>query len=1016
MRPQLTMSVVSASLLLAGSAVAAPFIPKINEPESYKDIRFGLDEMRQNIDTVQCGGWDTDSNATVDGVTVNGDVPIPDISPDIPGRRNINPLGKPTGGLGERGEFEYPDSAWGYSSACDIYQDSYIDDDLRRLGKDVNIKEDGSVEVVDGVGKVDINPHDWCLRMDKATPKFCKRLYDAWQQASAMVPREDPAAVCPCPEPNDGCPSRPPKRYCFDPPYTFECSGTSDKRTPIATTYPDEPPQDRTCRTTWGPAFFNKMDVCHAEAYDVFDGDGNFVETRFRIIVDEFGGHFAIASSYYRHYAEAFMVPKITVTAPGGDNRWEVRAECYEYYKELNPDGSDFDPKVDVTHGIDEQCEFVIATDGEQTPRKPEWREGDGHEQKETVKADPAVVEEPVRDPRNAPEPWVADTDTNLTLIDMEKLKKKQKKFEDPSDVTGILGTLLTTRQTGSKTVPKNARTDQFDDNDDRDLAIFFEAQQRELLKMTADPQTRLIMPARFLVGLADDDPLFQYVSNTVSRSDGTVEITLKAGLEDIGNVLKSFQRIFVAPIQEVRIPVLVPLASVAEIDALIADWELWKKGEDIAAQKESRSSKSASATAVIDKLKEYRDHIEDVRLMRGALLTYLERLYDSQEEIREYFADWYEQNSALLLVSAERAIQRRELKRIWRLLQRSMLQTDSCQMLWCSNHRYSAPVYSLLDNWWGEREPGEKRDRDYKPQSLTDLDFVQPEDQLYDFSNVKFSSGAWLVPTLWPVQARIRLPTPPLFGVDPPNPDDFPDLPPLPDQDVFAAFPVPSVDLPEKSLIIPPIPQDLEPAKDILREFRKIIDGTDIARQIEEEEELAAGVSIDGGDDNYPLDRDSMRGAYCRFPPSIIIPPDPDQERGNPAKIIHIENDLRERLARLFSRWMPEREEDFAGRVARRNEDFPNPDEPPPCHEDVICYFLPPEMRTITSWQWFMPDVTGGNFTQKGDEIRDEALPENDDLNENPYYGVGVSTLERIFPLLKLPITTRLEVSRPAP
>ncbi len=291
MRLPLTMSVVSASLLLAGSAVAAPFIPKINEPESYKDIRFGLDEMRQNIDSVQCGGWDTDSDATVNGVGVDGDVPIPDISPDVPGRRNINPLAKPTGGLGERSEFEYPDSAWGYSSACDIYQDSYIDDDLKRLGKDVNIKEDGTVEVVDGSGKVDINPHDWCLRMDKATPKFCKRLYEAWQQASSMVPREDPAAVCPCPEPNDGCPSRPPKRYCFDPPYTFECSGTSDKRTPIATTYPDEPPQDRTCRTTWGPAFFNKMDVCHAEPYDVFDADGNFVETRFRIIVDEFGGH-----------------------------------------------------------------------------------------------------------------------------------------------------------------------------------------------------------------------------------------------------------------------------------------------------------------------------------------------------------------------------------------------------------------------------------------------------------------------------------------------------------------------------------------------------------------------------------------------------------------------------------------------------------------------------------------------------------------------------------------------------
>jgi hypothetical protein len=503
-------------------------------------------------------------------------------------------------------------------------------------------------------------------------------------------------------------------------------------------------------------------------------------------------------------------------------------------------------------------------------------------------------------------------------------------------------------------------------------------------------------------------------VSGTVSRSDGTVEITLKAGLEDIGNVLLSFQRIFVAPIQEVRIPVLVPLASVSEIDALIADWKQWKRAEDANAELNGVPSNAGQADAMIDKLVQYRDRVEKVRLLRGAILVYLEKLYDSQRQIREYFADWYQQNTALLTASAERAVERRELKLIWRLLQRAMLQTDRCQLAWCSNHRYSAPVYSLLDNWWGEKQPGEKRDRDYRPQSLKDLGYVQPDDQLYDFSNVKFPRDPWLIPVLWPVSVRLRLPQPPAVGIQPDSPDTYPDLPPLPDETVFDSFPVPSLSLADKSFIVPPASPSLQPAMDMLREFRRMIDGTEIGDQINEENDIKTGAkTIDGGDDNFPLDRNSMRGAYCRFPPSLTTPPDPDQEHGSPVKIIHVENDLRERLARLFSRWMPERDEDFAGRVARIHEEYPNPDDPPKCTEDVICYFLPPEMRTITTWQWFMPDVTGGNFTGAGTSVKNQTLPANE--TDNPYSKASVETLKRIFPNFSLPITTKLEVPPPS-
>lgn len=1028
MRLPFTASVVSVSLLIAGSAAAAPFIPKINQPTSYKDVLFGLKEMRDNVASVQCGGFEGNSAATVNQASVTGNVPVPEIS-NIPGRGNT-PLGNPASGLGERGAFEFPESAVGYSSACDLYTRTDFDEDLARLRKDLKINIDGSVELIDGSGFVDINPHLWCIRTETATPKLCKRLFDAWQQAAAMLPREDIEAACPCPEPNDGCPVRPPKRYCFDAAYTFECRGSADTRTPIETTYPEDQIQDPTCRTPWKPVFENAMTQCHPEQYDVLDADGNVAETRFRIIVDKPGEHRATASSYYRHYAESFMNPGVVVTAPGDNNVWNVRAECYEYYKEQNDDGTDFDPKNDVTDVSDEQCEFVITTDGEQTPKSPEWQLGDGFSQKATVKTQPQEVS---REERLVPEPWVADTETNLTMIDVKALKDLQKNFDNPADITAMFGALIPTRQQASKTVAKNARTDQFDDTADRQFAAYIEEQQRELLIMTADPTTRLIMPARFLVGLASDDPIFQYVSHTVSRSDGTVEITLKAGLEDIGSVLTSFQRMFVAPTQEVRIPVLVPLASVAEIDARIADWKLWQRATELqsAARTEAANAQkdpakkaellqeaaaldaaAASTNLFIAKLQQYRERAESVRLLRGVLLTHLTKLYDSQKSIREYFAGWYEKNSGLLLISSERAAERRELKRIWRLLQQSMLQADACQMLWCSNQRYSAPVYSLLDNWWGVRAQGEKRDPDFRPPSLADLGYEQPKDQVYDFSNVKFPDSPWLIPTLWPVQVRVRIPAPPSFvGAAPPSIDSFPDLPPLPDETVFASFPVPTVQLPDTPLLTPPITQDLEPAKEMLRKLRTVIDGTDLPQQIAEENELAQGAPMDDSD-KFPLDRNSMRGAYCRFPPSLTIPPDLNQDRGKPEKIIHVENELRERLARLFSRWMPIRMEDAAGRVARRNEDFPT--NPPACAEDVICYFLPPEMRTTTTWQWFMPNVTGGNFTNAAAVLRDQTLPESEE--KNPYVNASTDTLRRIFPDLNLPIETKLAFPRQNP
>lgn len=987
MRCRIVLSLLALLLLTTvGGARAAPFIPKMNEPKSYKDALFGAGETRQNIESVDCGGFDKDSNATVNGTTLeNGDVPIPDVSRDLPGRDNSDPLGDPKTGLGTRGDFQYPISAWGYLSACNIYWGRMHDPDLEKLGKDINLKIDDEddpnspmhAEVVDGSGDFDVNPKRWCIRFDKATPSWCRKLDEWFRMLSDRAPR---------PAINPDCPDPPSKKYCFDDPYTKECNGEE-------------------CRTVVMPDFGSKISECHRET----DADGNEF-----VVKDVSGYENGTKSSFYRHYAGSFKEPGITVTeyknrdGPHNVKKWKVRAECYEYYLES-------DPKYRVTGRADEQCEFVISTPGEQNPDRPEWVEGDGHKQKKGYVPEAGLVQDSPRDPRTAPEPWVADTETNLSMIDTKRLKELQKDFEDPMDITGVIGALLSAKQRATKTTPDHARTDMFDDTAKRKMSNFWEDQQKELLKMVTEPTTKLALPVRAFVGLQKDDPFFQYVRNIVSRSNGIVEITLRAGAEDIGSALVSLERNLIMPVREVRIPLIVPLASGEELNTRIFEWKQWKMREDKDAEKPpGRTSYAGMADPLIARLEQYRDALKTERRMRGALANHLLKLFDVQRQIREYIANWYTSDTAALELAKQQSEDRRRLQWIWRRLQRAMLQTDECQLQWCSNQRYSAPVYSLLDLWWGDRQPGELRNADYLPRDLKDLGYEQPKDRVFDFSKMGFQTGGLLVPVIWPVQVKLKLPLPPIVG-SPPDPDDFPNLASFPNETVFDSFTVPTVTLPPQTPLAPSPTADLSEAMRILREYRKIVDGTDFPEQEQEEMDAMAGASPP--DDTGPWkDRISMRGSYCRFPPSIMIPPDPEDKHGNPDKIIHVENDLRERLARLFSRWMPERMEDLGGRVVRLSDEFASPDDMD-CHEDVVCNSLAPEETTTATWQWFMK-VTTDEFTTLADAMRTLTCPfcEPPDETKNPYLDTPVELIKRAFQRLPLPIEIPLILKSPSP
>ena len=1000
----------SAAMLAAFAAVQPTFSCAQIQNSPTPAMKAATDEIQKmslanqkQLPTVSCASGGTDC------------VPVPNLGKDLPGRTNVDPLGDPKTGIGKRGAFEFPDTTFGYLSSCNIKMDRYQDPDLQKLHMDIVLEDQDDpdapvkVKVQAGDGQVDVNPGHWCIRYDKATPKWCKKLYEeAWPALSAAAHGLISGANMFCPPPPADAlyaPTYVDKHFCFD-----RAPAVSDTR--IC--------HGQECRTPQDPAFYNVLAKCSWQA--VYDADGNYIGQK---PVDNspdlpltYGFEDGVSSSYYRHYAQDYRVPGVTVTTPG--KTWQVRGECYEYYKED-------DPQVRVTAGDgggkdnDEQCELVIATPDEQNPDPPEWVESGGHSQKENVPdPNPGKNDDPTRDPRTAPDPWKIDAETNLSIIDVKKLQELQKGFEDPADITGVVGAIIPAKQIGSKTVPDNARTDAYDDSDHRALGKYWEAQEKILVQLVRDPITRLVMPGRFLVGLDEKSPLYQYVRGVVSKSDGTVELTLKAGREDLGNVLEALKQTYVLPITEVKIPVIIPqavpneadpLASEDRIDQLILQWQQWKEYEKRdAAGPPARASFDGDADPLIAKLKNYKAKIVQARKLRNALTKLIVRFYDPLREFDTKLATWYKDNTEALKLAAEKAKERQQLKRIWRHIQNSMLQTDACQLQWCSNMRYSIAVYSLLDNWWGDAPKRTSRNPGYVPQGdLKTIAYVQPPDQVYDFSSLDFPRGEFEIPVLWEIQIPVNLPIPPMIGTKPQDPGDFPDLPNLPDAAVFDAFPIPQVNVPTLEKVQPPPPTDLSGAKDILRKFRVMIDGTSVADQQNEESfEDTTGVVTDEGP-NFPKDRESMRGAYCRFIPSITIPPDPIQKTGNPEKIIHVENDLRERAARLFSRWLPERTEDLAGRFVRVKHEYPSDDVQPKCKEDIVCAFLPPVKTTTIKQQVFFPTAVP-DFSSFADDLKSQSLP--DAANHNPYLRSPIDLLKRFFPALDLPITIDLSPS----
>ncbi|MEQ1849657.1 MAG: hypothetical protein ABL890_03650 [Candidatus Peribacteraceae bacterium] len=909
-----TLLFLSASVV--GSVAAAPFNPKVSRITSYQDFLFGTREVRDNINSVQCGGWFNPETGLEDST-----VPIPTVN-GVPGRANQDPLGNPISGVGTRGDFEYPDSAMGFMTACNITNR-------------------------------DINPEQWCLiNMNTATPEQCKKLF---KKLTEELPQKvldgsfssrDPSVTCTTSR--FGGIGRPPiveRHYCFMPPYTTP--GTGD------------PPYNCTgqaCRTTNPPEF-------------------------------RCAGPIVIArqSSFHRHYPT-------NVSTPDGQT-WDFDTECYEQYKED-------DPKDKVTSDGDDQCEVVLSeTATIQQDEYPGWRDrNDVIGQKGETAPTLGAVREPDPAPRSATEPWKLDTQTNLAIVDYYAWARDRRERGMNPRLSDTLGAAIESKHTASR-VGGTAYTDHFDDTAERDIAEFWEREQRTLLALTREPNVHIILPALYLHGLTEDNPLFDLIEDETPLPTGVVQVTLRAGLEDVGAALQSIAESRLLRVEEVKIPVLVPLAG--DIDQRIAAWTVWKSQEELEARVAERESYAGDADAVIDKLKQYKVRLEEVRRLRNATPLFLQRVLERDHEMRRVIADWYASLADQIETAIRGGESRQELQRIWKLLQRGLHLADQCQLLWCSNQRFSTPIYSLLDPWWGDRSSGDTRNFSYAPESITDLGIRPSDDYRFDFSRFSFSGNVVRVPVFELVQVRINLPTPQVGKR--PELAEMPDLPPVPPDDMLL-FDLPTLEADALPTIEIPLPPDLNDVKNRLRNLRERLDGTSLSDQTIQEERLKNGTEPNTPDGFPPalFSRGSMLDSVCRFTKSVTEHR-PSPQSSTRRTIVHVENDLTERIARLFARWMPNTAQDFLAKRERVESSATLAERR--CTHGLICLLLPSEVRKTEAYTWFVPLMTP-NTSDLVDRVRNMTLPRSD---ANPYALSPLNILRTLFPSIPLPSNIHL-------
>lgn len=272
-------------------------------------------------------------------------------------------------------------------------------------------------------------------------------------------------------------------------------------------------------------------------------------------------------------------------------------------------------------------------------------------------------------------------------------------------------------------------------------------------------PTVQLFLP---LTSAADElKSLFQQSSSSSSTGSMITDLTvpLQPGLVEA--VRATFRQSVLSRTREYDVPVVVPLASDADIQTAIQAWKAWKE------ERKLLNKSDDGADDVIQKLQSYATRAEEARSLRANLPIYLAAMLDQRKVLSDAIDQWISDrmkpyNDALAARQKQLA-----LFQTWVSLKNAYTQLGVTNIPYCKNDTTTPPLL------WMELD-------DVDPPDVP----AYPKHLVFDFSDIFFKNieqaAVLQIPVLKPIQVAIDVPLPPDPHFDTYPPPKLPDLPSL--------------------------------------------------------------------------------------------------------------------------------------------------------------------------------------------------------------------------------------------
>ncbi|MDA1208759.1 MAG: hypothetical protein O2904_01860 [bacterium] len=960
-------------------------------PGDIKGVNTAISEIEDDLSQAHCGGWNYESEVVPKMAVVNG-VPGHRYDPlgDIKSGMGIRIPGTP---------FEYPADADGFTSACrpgwpsfyeffscqrprgedgnpSIYKpdSKACDDPHPKIGPPGADTTEPATANCDTTDPLDHGVQWTCDALcEDLTRRWNYRQYSLQCDLDIVIPLPDPPGgtttitvtfkgltyantSCwdldvddepPDPEPLDPAAVLPyyncvwnyyrSMQCCTNANVDLSAEATADGRTMA-------PPEEMNCRTCTGPD-------CQGQPPQTGPEPGP-----------------APYYSYFREYDASCFMPEAVPGVPDDDRtRPSIPVACYGFYG-VQFTGADYDPMLVVSEWYQQNC--VIATSYESNhlwdmkdSQKNDWSLDDQVEYGKKSKDDNIWPDLPdsrvpedyhiIRNPTytNDDDLWYPNLGGGFSLLN-------GKVFEDDfgSDLSFALLTPDTSEHraypqlTLENLYSSGAYLRAMDDTvtslrpQRRTLVEWWQELETEAHNLFNTPQVRLQLPPTWSVGLDPLDPLFTpdipdpedptdpiLAEDRDNPRDQPIEVMLEAREDLLGEVAAYMERSLVLRVLEEPVPVVVPFGDPLEYRSIAQAWCSWEMERD-------KTEKCDGTVApLVERLEEYADRMDDIRILRGELATYEALLLVQQNELISTIGNWLN-NSLQQYISFQNSISALEQLRFrWQQIQlRYRKFHDKTNLPWCMNMRFLPPIFSLLDDGGGTPWlPGrplldggiDGAVEGLNPLTLPRFSVSRLGDVVLDFSMIRTATGAIRLPVLKPIQVRLSpfLLTVPSTKADPRIIDDIleklpPALPPIP----TIADGITAADFPDVLVENPP---------------------PDLTSYFPGTAPLVDAAVFDRIEDLVFL----MDYSYGRFWKSVKIDPETVDPKGTEKDCVsvyldtcvHVEMDLLSRLERICARPGVTLKEDFESYGQKRAPEYNDVDYCP--REDWACLLQRP-------------------------------------------------------------------------